>query len=108
MNFNYTPQFDRLRRQLDRMFRLQIASYYAGLRMEQNMSKAMDDLIAEVAAEKTVIDSAITLIEGFSQRLTDAGVDATKLAALVTDMQAEKDKLAASVAANTPAAPPTV
>ncbi len=79
-------------------------------------------LMAAVAAEDTVIDSAVTLITGFGttlaalqQQLADAianGNDpaavqavADSIGATVTDINAKKDALAAAVSANTPAAP---
>ncbi len=67
----------------------------------------IDELKAKVDAEGTVIDSAITLLAGISQMLKDAGTDQAKLQALGAQIDAKKDELAASVTANTPAAPPT-
>ena len=71
--------------------------------LEKIMS-ALDDLTAAVAAEDTVIDSAVTLINGFAAQLAAAGTDATKLAALQADIKAKTATLSAAVAANTPAA----
>lgn len=68
---------------------------------------AIDDLQAAVAAEDTVIDSAITLIQGIPALIAAAGTDQTKLAALQADITAKSTALAAAVAANTPAAAPT-
>lgn len=65
---------------------------------------AMDDLQAAVAAEDTVIDSAITLIQGIPALIAAAGVDPAKLAALQSDITAKSAALGAAVAANTPAA----
>jgi uncharacterized spore protein YtfJ len=78
-------------------------------------------LMAAVAAEDTVIDSAVTLITGFGatlaalqQQLADAianGVNqadvqavADSMGATVADITAKKDALAAAVSANTPTA----
>lgn len=66
----------------------------------------LDGLQADVAAEDTVIGSALTLIQGFSVQLAAAGVDPAALAALRADIQAKTQSLAAAVAANTPAATP--
>lgn len=66
---------------------------------------AFSDLQAAVAANDTVIASAVTLIEGFSAQLAAAGADPAALAALKSDIDANAAKLAAAVAANTPAAP---
>ena len=66
---------------------------------------AIDDLAAAVAKEDTVIQSAITLIQGIPALIAAAGVDPVKLAALQTDITAQTAALSAAVAANTPAAP---
>lgn len=72
-------------------------------------------LAAEVSVVTTVEASAITLINGFQQRLTDAvttavanGATADQLAPIqdeINAMEASKTALAAAVTANTPAAP---
>jgi hypothetical protein len=69
--------------------------------MEKIMG-AIDDLQADVTAEDTVIDSAITLLKGLADALKAAGTDPTKLAALHTDITTKTQALAAAVAANTP------
>lgn len=73
------------------------------------MSTALDALAADVAAEDTVIASAITLINGISKRLSDAVAaaqagDLTQLTALDADVKSQATALAAAVTANTPAA----
>ncbi|HXI77937.1 MAG TPA: hypothetical protein VNH21_12415 [Steroidobacteraceae bacterium] len=68
------------------------------------MSAQMDALTAQVAASRTVIDSAVTLINGIADRIAAAGVDPAALDALTTDLKAETDSLSTAVAANTPAA----
>ncbi len=67
----------------------------------------LQGLSDQVAANTTVEGSAKVLIDGFAARLAAAGTDPTKLAALQTALKASSDALAASVAANTPAAPVT-
>ena len=71
--------------------------------LEKIMS-AIDDLTAAVAAEDTVIESAVVLINGFAAQLAAAGTDPTKLAALQADITAKTADLSAAVAANTPKA----
>ena len=71
------------------------------------MSAAMDALTAQVTKNTDVISSALTLIQGFAAQLAAAGTDPTALAALQASLQQSDDQLAAAVAANTPAAPPT-
>ena len=68
---------------------------------------ALDDLAAAVAAEDTVIDSAITLLTGLKAALDAAGTDPAKLSALSADITAKTAALSAAVTANTPAAAPT-
>ena len=75
--------------------------------MEKKIMAALDDLRAAVTAEDTVIDSAITLIQGIPALIAAAGVDPAKLAALQTDITNKSQALAAAVAANTPAATTT-
>ena len=72
---------------------------------QEKIMAAIDDLATAVAAEDTVIDSAITLLQGLSAALAAAGTDPAKLAALQTDITAKTKTLADAVAANTPAAP---
>ncbi len=69
---------------------------------------ALDNLKAEVAAQTTVIDSAVTLIKGFDSRLADAiaAGDPAVVQALSDQIHAETTALADAVAANTPAAVP--
>ena len=69
------------------------------------MSKEMDALEAAVTAEDTVIDSAVTLLQGISVQIADAAGDRAKSVALAADVKAKADALSAAVAANTPAAP---
>jgi len=73
---------------------------------QERIMAAIDDLQAAVTAEDTVIDSAITLIQGIPALIAAAGVDPAKLAALQSDITAKSGALAAAVAANTPAAKP--
>lgn len=74
---------------------------------EATMSKEMDDLEAEVTDVKTVQQSAITLINGLAAQITAAGTDPVRLKAVTDSLKSNAADLAAAVAANTPAAPPT-
>jgi hypothetical protein len=71
--------------------------------MESNIMAKLDDIIADVADESTVDDSIITLLNNIAQQLKDAGQDPAKLQALQDAIDANKAKIAAAVAANTPA-----
>lgn len=64
------------------------------------MASALDQLVLDVAAENTVIESAITLLNGLSALIKAAGTDPTKLAALSSTVNAESAKLAAALLAN--------
>lgn len=75
------------------------------LKKLETIMSALDDLQAAVTAEDTVIDSAITLIQGIPALIAAAGTDLAKLQALSADISAKSQALAAAVAANTPAAP---
>lgn len=75
------------------------------LKQETKIMSAFDDLAADVAAEDTVIDGAVALINGFAGQLAAAGTDPAKLAALSADIKTKTSALAAAVLANTPAAP---
>lgn len=71
----------------------------------QIMSQQLADLQAQVAANNTVVGSALTLIQGLRAQLDAAGTDPAALAALSASLKATDDALAAAVAANTPATP---
>lgn len=76
----------------------------------------IDTLVADVAAEDTVIDSAVALLTGIQARIDAAvtaalanGATAAELApltALSADIQAKTKALGDAVIANTPAATP--
>src|ERR1700704_913356 len=65
--------------------------------MENNIMPALDDLTAQVAANKTITQSALTLINGIADRITAAGTDPAALAALTTSLKNDDDALAAAV-----------
>jgi hypothetical protein len=72
--------------------------------MEKIIMASLDDLTAQVAANKSVSQSALILINGIADRITAAGADPAKLAALTASLKSDDDDLAAAVKANTPAA----
>lgn len=78
------------------------------------MVQVIDELKTAVTAENGVIESAVVLINGISDRVAVAvaaalaanpGVDLTPLTDLTTSINQEASALASAVAANTPAAP---
>jgi len=73
------------------------------------MPANFDPLVTEVTELTTVADSAVALMDGFSQRLADAIAadnlsDNTNVAKFAADFDAQKTKLADAVARNTVAA----
>ncbi len=64
-----------------------------------------EDLQAQVALTVSVEASALTLIEGLAAKLEAAGNDPVQIAAIVGQLKASSDGLAAAILANTPAAP---
>lgn len=69
----------------------------------------IDDLIAKVTAEDTVIDSVGALLTSIKGELTAAlaaGVDPAKLKTLSDLVDTGTAKLTAAITANTPQAPP--
>lgn len=75
------------------------------LNQEMTMSKELDDLAAQVAANTQVEQSAVTLIQGIAAQLAAAGTDPAKLSALHDQLKSSADALAAAVLQNTPSAP---
>lgn len=77
------------------------------------MAGSIATLTADVAANTSVVSSALLLINGFAAQLSAAGTDPVKLQALQDQLESSDTALAAAVAANTgappppPAAPPT-
>lgn len=68
----------------------------------------LEVLTREVSETKTVMGSAVTLLQGLKERLDAAGTDKVKLAELSADLDTNTNALAAAVAANTPAETPPV
>jgi peptidoglycan hydrolase CwlO-like protein len=71
------------------------------------MTQAVQDLTREVSETRTVVDSAVKLIQGLKQRLDDAIGDDAALQKLSQDLDQQQQALAAAVAAGTPADPQT-
>jgi len=76
------------------------------------MALDLTALTQAVNDEKTVEQSAITLLNGLTKQIADLvaasgnTVDPAALQAIVDQVNADKQALADAVAANTPAAPP--
>lgn len=72
---------------------------------EIEVMASLTQLTADVAANRSAVDSAVTLLQGLKAALDAAGTDPTALARLSADIEASTAALAAAVVANTPAAP---
>ena len=87
----------------------QLADILSELHLIRNtIMAALDDLQAAVAAESTIIDSAITLLNGLKTAL-DAAIASNNPAALTqlsADITAKTKALSDALVANTPAATP--
>ena len=73
--------------------------------MEKRIMALLDDILTDVEDEETVEESMITLLTNLSAAIAAAGTDPVKLAALKAKIDADKQKMADAVVANTPAAP---
>jgi hypothetical protein len=64
------------------------------------MGAAIDLLKEEVTGLTTVVESAVALINGFTEKIKDAAT-LEEVQAVVAEIEVEKQALAAAVAANT-------
>ena len=100
-------QLHRIERQLSLLLdvgRLILGTLNNILTGELKVSQQLDTLTAQVTANTSAEQSAITLLNNLHQLLVDAGTDPAKLGALADTLKSSGDALAAAVVANTPAA----
>ena len=71
----------------------------------ETIMATLADLQAAVAAEDTVIDSAIALLNGLAAQIAALKPDQAAIDALAADVGAKAQALSDAVVANTPAAP---
>ena len=76
------------------------------LAQEADMSAQLDNLKTKVAANTTVIQSAIVFINGLAQALKDARDDPAAIDALAAELETRDQELSGALVTNTPAAPP--
>lgn len=62
------------------------------------MSKQVDDLVAAVTKETTVVDGAVAAIKGFAAQVLDAKDDPVRIEQVVAQMNQNADALAQAVA----------
>jgi hypothetical protein len=97
-------QLDRIEAELVRLRRL-VEAYISG-----GIVAIMSDLSAlqaQVAANVSVEQSAITLIQGLAAQLAANANDPAAISAMATSLQTSAASLAAAITANTPAASTT-
>lgn len=68
------------------------------------MADVLGDLVAAVAEESTVVDSAITLLSTLADKIAATAGDAAAATALAAEVRAKTQALSDAVVANTPAA----
>lgn len=71
------------------------------------MALDLTQLTAAVDRDRTVNESAITLLSNLAQMLRDAAADPAAVRALADQLDANQQALADAVVAHTPGAPPT-
>jgi len=79
---------------------------------EGKVMATVQDVINEIAAERSVEDSVVALLDAINAQLVDvkaqlaaSGADASALDAVIAQLKANEDKLTDAVTRNTPAAP---
>lgn len=73
-------------------------------KMERYEMSQLDDLLALVGEQGTVVASAITLLDELKAKIDAAGTDPAKLAEISTLLSTQKDALAAAIVKDTIAA----
>lgn len=76
-------------------------------KLEMYMAQVVDDLKAAVAAERTVVESAVTLLNDLMDQLKAAASngDLSAVNDIVNDVKSQTGALAAAIVKNTPSAP---
>jgi hypothetical protein len=73
---------------------------------QEKLMAAIDDLATAVAAEDTVIDSAVVLLQGIPALIAAAGTNPAALTKLQADITAKTATLSAAVLSGTPTSAP--
>lgn len=106
-------QLDRIENALVRLSQL-LTTHFSIIERHQAMTDyTLDDIIANAEAEKTEVDSLISLTAGLKTQL-EAALNGEPISPagharfnkIFADIQAQRDAIAAAVIANTPSAPP--
>lgn len=103
MNLDVTLHFSSEDRALLTALRRDILS--AVHQTKDALMASMSDLQAAVAAEDTVVDSAITLLKGLAAQIAALQPNQAAIDALAADVTAKTAALSDAVVSNTPATP---
>jgi rubrerythrin len=98
-------------RRLEAYVRAAHGGYYRAIeRMENLMSKLVDELVDEVRRNRDVTASAVKLLESLVAKMQDAidDEDQEKLQSILDEVKADSETLGAAVVANTPSQPAPV
>lgn len=101
--------FKRVEQKLDRIIWIlsrEVPALNAILEEIEDMTPELQKVVDAVAAERTVVDSAVVLIKSLSDQIKASANDPAALLALADSISAQAADLGAAVTANTPAAPP--
>lgn len=82
-----------------------LAGIEAILKGMKTMSADLTKITSEVAETRTVVESAVVLLDELGQLIRDNADDPAALRALADDLDSQQAALAAAVAANTPSVP---
>lgn len=88
-------------RRLEAKVDLALTLLRLSLNLEKHMSKAFDDLAAEIAQDEAVMSSALKLIDDLAVQIANAGTNPDLLHQLTTDLMSSRQSLASAIAANT-------
>lgn len=72
----------------------------------KTLADKFDVLVEEVAAERTVVDGVVALLERLDEELADAKDDPAQIEAIRSGLQEQRQRIADAVVAHTPAAAP--
>lgn len=106
-------QLDRIEGRLIRLDQRSIQEFTNIERHQSMADHTLDDILADTTAERSDIDALATLAAGIKTQLDQALSGATltpaqqaRVNAIFTNIEANKDALAAAILANTPSSPP--
>jgi hypothetical protein len=102
------PIIDRLDTIIN-LLTVQVSDQQVIIQKEKSLMATMQDVQAAVAAQNTVEDSVVTLLNGINQQLQDAKAsnDPAALDAVIASINANTQKLSDAVTANTAVATTT-